>query len=150
MLKRQYFSHLIGRTDSLEKTLILEKIEGRRTRGQQRMRWLDGITDLMDRSLSKLRVGDGQGSPACCSTWGRKELDMTEWLNWLTVNKLHKDNNMFLSYIYIQSKNKENSPIICLARFYKLNKWHKIGFRKFYLLPYSLARKIIFSLEKVE
>ena len=53
-LKLQYFSHLIRRTDSLEKTLMLGKIEGRRRRGRQRMRWLDGITDLMNMSLSKL------------------------------------------------------------------------------------------------
>ena len=77
----QYFSHLMRRIDSLEKTLMLGGIGGRRRRGRQRMRWLHGITDLMDVSLSELRVSDGQGGLACCNSWGRKELDMTERLN---------------------------------------------------------------------
>ena len=65
--------------NSLEKTLMLGKIEGGGRRGRQRVRWLDGITDSMDMSLSK--VGDGQGGLACCSPWGRKQLDTTERLN---------------------------------------------------------------------
>ena len=75
MLKLQYFGHLMQRADSLEKTLMLGKIEGRRRRGQQRMRWLGGITD------STLVDSEGQGSLACCRPWGRKELDTTEQLN---------------------------------------------------------------------
>ena len=69
------------RADSFEKILLLGKIEDRRRRGPQRMRWLDGITDSMDVSLSALREGDGQGGLACCDSWGRKELDTTERLN---------------------------------------------------------------------
>ena len=80
-LKLQYFGHLMQRTDSFEKTLILGKVEGRRKRGRQRMRWFDGITDSMDMSLSKLGVGDGQGGLECCSPWSRKESDITERLN---------------------------------------------------------------------
>ena len=81
-LKLQYLGHLMQRADSLEKTLMLRKIEGRRRRGRQRMRWLDGITDSMNMSLSKLwEIVKDRGSLACCSPWGHKELDTTEWLN---------------------------------------------------------------------
>ena len=78
-LKLQYFGHLIRRADSLEKTLMLGKTEGRRRRERQRMRWLDGITNSMDMSLSKLQemVKDRQGSLACCSPWGRSQSDVT-------------------------------------------------------------------------
>ena len=80
-LKLPYLGQLMQRTDSLEKTLMLGKIEGRRRRGQQRMRWLDGITDSMYEFEQALGVGDGQGSLTCCSPWGRKESDTTEQLN---------------------------------------------------------------------
>ena len=77
-LKLQYFGHLMQRVDSFEKTLMLGKTDDRRRRGRQRMTWLDGITDSMDMSLSKLGIGDEQGGLACCSPWGHKESDMTE------------------------------------------------------------------------
>ena len=79
-LKLQHFDHLRQRTDSLEKTLMLGKIEGRKRRGQQRMRWLDGITDWINMSLSRRAsgVGDRQGSLVCCCPWGHKESDRTE------------------------------------------------------------------------
>ena len=103
-LKLQYFGHLMQRTNSLEKTLMLGKIEGRRRGGQQRMRWLDGIANVMNMSLSKLRdlVMDREGwqrrhwqptpvllpgkshgrrSLLGCSPWGRKESDTTERLH---------------------------------------------------------------------
>ena len=75
--KLQYFGHLMRRTDSLEKTLMLRKTEGRRGRGRQRMRWLDGIIDSMGHEFEQAQGdGEGQGSLACCSPWCQKESDM--------------------------------------------------------------------------
>ena len=82
-LKLQYFGHLMRRADSLEKTVMLGKIEGRRRRGRQRMIWLDAITDSINMSLSKLweLLMAREASP-----WGCKESDTTEWLNWTNHN----------------------------------------------------------------
>ena len=71
-LKLQYFGHLMRGADSFKKTLMLGKIEGRRRRGRQRMRWLDGITDSMDEFEQAWGAGDGQGSVVCCTPWGLK------------------------------------------------------------------------------
>ena len=80
--KLQYFGHLMWKADSFEKSLMLGKIEGEKRRGWQRMKWLDGITNSMDMNLSMLQRNDeGQGSLACCSLWGLKESERTEWLN---------------------------------------------------------------------
>ena len=87
-LKRQFFGHLMWRADSLEMTLMLENIEGRRRSGQQRMRWLNGIIDSLEFEQI-LRDSEGQRSLAGYSPWGCKESDTTEWLS----NKMSNKNN---------------------------------------------------------
>ena len=108
-LKLQYFGHLMWSTDSFEKTLMLGKTDVKRRRGWQRMRWLDGITNSMDMSLSKvLGVGQsyGQGSLTCCNPWGCKELDTTEWLNWTDGGSL------VIVFLYSLKSRKKRSYVM--------------------------------------
>ena len=116
-------------TDSLEKTLMLGWIGGRRRRGQQRMRWLDGITDSMDMSLSKLwelvmdrdrerQDRERQGSLVCCDSWGRKELDTTEWLNWTSL--------CFMKINLVQAS--INTSTLRLSTFLDVNKHPKYNY----------------------
>ena len=91
------FGHLMWRVNSLERTLMLGGIGGRRRRGRQRMRWLYGITRLNGREFEWTPgVGDGQGGLACCYSCGCKESDVTEWLNWTELNGLWGVGNIVL------------------------------------------------------
>ena len=100
-LKLQYFGHVMWRTDSFENTLMLGKIEGRRRRGQQRMRWLDGITNLNDKSLSKFRAWWRTGKPGVMQSMGSQRVGhnwVTE-LNW--TDHLHNKSKIIIITIVI-------------------------------------------------
>ena len=107
-VKFQYFCHLMWRTDSLEKTLMLEKIEARWKRGRQRIRWLNGITESLDVNLSKLLELVKDRKPRCCNPGDGKKSDTTEWLNWTESLRSIINTYMYIS-TGINLKSRENN-----------------------------------------
>ena len=112
-LKLQYFDRLMWRTDSLEKTLMLGKIKGGRRSGQQRMRWLHGITNLMNMSLSKLHELVMDSTTWFAAVHGVAESDTTEWLNWTELN--HDT-----SFFFIPRMSREKWHFAQLSRMYQV------------------------------
>ena len=132
-LKLQYFDHLMRRADSLEKTLMLGGIGCRRRRGWQRMRWLDGIIDSINMGLGTLGVSDGQGGLAHCGSWGRKESDTTERLNWTELKAFgFWEQPLELFYYLLQSTPETLGVIIrqIVVPDYELKDTFSISFKK--------------------
>ena len=119
-LKLQYFGHLMWRVVSLEKTLMLGGIGGGRRKGWQRMRWLDGITNSMDMSLNSRSWCWTGSSGMLCDSWGRKESDMTERLNW-TEHFTKTDSKLLLTFHWPKVSHM-SKPNLRLSR--SVQPWH--------------------------
>ena len=149
-LKLQYFGHLMWREDSFEKTLMLGKIEGRRRRGRQRMRWLDGITDSTDMSLgvgTTLGVGDGHRGLACCGSWGHKESDTTEQLNWTIPGTIFC--LIFLNCAIVWWKGLNFDSMVLVCPLFPITFWNSKKYQPFLFHSHCPSQVLIHNLSNI-